>query len=196
MSIGWQAEERLFLTHGDGRDDSASGKRYFTRGGVKYALLELLRQESMHGYQMMKHLEEQSGGTYKPSAGAIYPTLQMLRDQGFVSSFKQEGKKVFEITDEGKAFLDEEREGWPKTCEDRSIQHVHVRSDEHNIHEHEGEDDSGRMRNRRLTPAGKELLHLLKGAERAAMQDETKAELLRDILIALRRSLRELTGGM
>ncbi|WP_052310043.1 PadR family transcriptional regulator [Paenibacillus senegalensis] len=95
--------------HG-GRRGSGSygrgGKRYFGRGGVKFALLELLTKEPMHGYQMMKGLEEQSGGLYSPSAGSIYPTLQMLEDQDYVISQEAEGKKIYSITDLGRSFLE------------------------------------------------------------------------------------------
>ncbi|OBZ10090.1 PadR family transcriptional regulator [Bacillus sp. FJAT-26390] len=83
-----------------------SGKRYFSRGGVKFALLTLLESEPMHGYQMMKALEEQSGGLYIPSAGSIYPTLQMLVRRGFTAVMDEEGgKKVYRITDQGRTAL-------------------------------------------------------------------------------------------
>ncbi|MGA2286017.1 MAG: helix-turn-helix transcriptional regulator, partial [Dehalococcoidia bacterium] len=55
-------------------------------------------------------LEERFGGAYTPSAGAVYPTLQMLEDMGYVTSTPQDGKRVFSITDEGKAFLVEQKE--------------------------------------------------------------------------------------
>ena len=61
----------------------------------------------MHGYEMMKALEEKSGGFYTPSPGSIYPTLQMLEDRGFVTSKDVEGKKVYSITDAGRALLTE-----------------------------------------------------------------------------------------
>ena len=61
----------------------------------------------MHGYEMMKALEEKSGGFYTPSAGSIYPTLQMLEDRGFVTVKEVEGKKVYSITDTGRGLLAE-----------------------------------------------------------------------------------------
>ncbi|MBD3918162.1 PadR family transcriptional regulator [Paenibacillus sp. PR3] len=188
MSSVWQQEERLFLHLGNERETNGSGRRYFSRGGVKYALLELLQQENMHGYQMMKALEEQSGGTYKPSAGSIYPTLQMLRDQGFVNSSKIEGKKVFEITDEGRAYLLEERDN------EESGSPGEERQEPGFAEEEEGRPE-GVRRNRRLTPKGKELLHLLKAAERAALADPDKAQALRTILHGLLLSLRHITEG-
>ena len=63
----------------------------------------------MHGYEMMKALEEKSGGFYAPSPGSIYPTLQMLEDRGLVTVEEVEGKKVYSITDTGRAFLAEQQ---------------------------------------------------------------------------------------
>lgn len=83
------------------------GGRFFGRGDVKFALLELLQERPMHGYEMMKAMEERSGGFYTPSPGSIYPTLQMLEDRGFVSVQEVEGKKVYSISDEGRKLLAE-----------------------------------------------------------------------------------------
>ncbi len=81
------------------------GHRFFGRGDLKFALLGLLQEQPMHGYEMMKALEEKSGGFYVPSPGSIYPTLQMLEDRGLVTVEEVEGKKVYSITDAGRAFL-------------------------------------------------------------------------------------------
>jgi DNA-binding PadR family transcriptional regulator len=72
---------------------------------MKFALLGLLQERPMHGYEMMKALEEKSGGFYAPSAGSVYPTLQMLEDRGLVTVSEAEGKKVYSITDAGRALL-------------------------------------------------------------------------------------------
>ncbi|MGO4545275.1 PadR family transcriptional regulator [Paenibacillus sp. 2TAB23] len=98
------------LNHGDKEALPAEkrmvSKRYFGRGGVKFALLKLLNSEPMHGYQMMKSLGEQSGGLYQPSAGSIYPTLQMLEERGFIAiKVEDNGKKVYNITDQGRSAL-------------------------------------------------------------------------------------------
>ena len=85
------------------------GKRFFGRGDLKYALLELLQERPMHGYEMMKELQDRSGGVYTPSPGSIYPTLQMLQDRGFVMTEDREGKKIYTITDAGRTFLAEAR---------------------------------------------------------------------------------------
>src|SRR5712691_7705319 len=85
--------------------------RFFGRGDLKFALLELLQERPMHGYEMMKALEEKSGGFYTPSPGSIYPTLQMLEDRGLVTANEVEGKKVYSITDAGRTLLAEQQRG-------------------------------------------------------------------------------------
>ena len=83
------------------------GKRFFGRGDLKYALLGLLQERPMHGYEMMKALQERSHGLYTASPGSVYPTLQMLEDRGFVTVSEVEAKKVYSITEAGRAFLAE-----------------------------------------------------------------------------------------
>jgi len=90
-----------------GSEGPAEGRRFFGRGDVKFALLGLLIERPMHGYEMIKALEERSGGFYAPSAGSVYPTLQLLEDRGFVTVNETEGKKVYSITDTGRAALTE-----------------------------------------------------------------------------------------
>lgn len=84
--------------------------RMFGRGDLKYALLDLLRDRPKHGYEMIKDLEDRSGGFYTPSAGAIYPTLQLLEDRSWVAVEMVEGKKVYSITDAGRQALSEHQE--------------------------------------------------------------------------------------
>jgi DNA-binding PadR family transcriptional regulator len=78
----------------------------FQKGDLKYVILELIKDTPRHGYDIIRELEEQSHGLYKPSPGVIYPTLQMLEEMGYTSSTEQEGKKVYEITEGGREFLD------------------------------------------------------------------------------------------
>jgi DNA-binding PadR family transcriptional regulator len=63
-----------------------------------------------HGYDLIKALEERSGGFYSPSPGVIYPTLTFLEEAGYASSTPEGSKKVYEITDAGRAYLDENRD--------------------------------------------------------------------------------------
>jgi DNA-binding PadR family transcriptional regulator len=84
--------------------------RFFGPGEVRLALLSLLADGPKHGYELMKHLEERSGGMYRASAGTIYPTLQQLEDEGLVASESTEGKRTYRITEAGHAELRREDE--------------------------------------------------------------------------------------
>jgi DNA-binding PadR family transcriptional regulator len=77
----------------------------FQKGDLKYVILELIKDTPRHGYDIIRELEEQSYGTYKPSPGVIYPTLQMLEEMGHAFSIEQEGKRTYTITEEGRKFL-------------------------------------------------------------------------------------------
>lgn len=79
-------------------------RRVVRKGELKYVILELLADEPMHGYEIIRRLEEESKGMYSPSPGSIYPTLQMLEDQGYVLSEQLDGKRVYDITAAGRAF--------------------------------------------------------------------------------------------
>ncbi len=84
-------------------------RQWFGSGDMKYVILKLLREKPMHGYEVMKELEEQTSGCYKPSPGTVYPTLQWLEDEGLVESEEKDGKKVYKVTQEGLTFLDEHK---------------------------------------------------------------------------------------
>jgi len=86
------------------------GARFFERGGIKFAILEMLKERPRHGYDIIRGMEEESKGFYSPSPGAIYPTLQALEDQDLVVSATEEGKKVYTITEAGLAYLEEHKE--------------------------------------------------------------------------------------
>lgn len=77
---------------------------------LQLVILALLKEKVRHGYEIIKALEERMGGHYTPSAGTVYPTLQLLEDQGLVRGVETEGRRVYHITPEGEAFLDEHRD--------------------------------------------------------------------------------------
>jgi DNA-binding PadR family transcriptional regulator len=84
--------------------------RMFEQGDLKYVILQLLSEKPRHGYEVIKALEEKLGGTYSPSPGAVYPTLTMLEDLGYAHANTEEGgKKIYEITAEGRAYLEENK---------------------------------------------------------------------------------------
>lgn len=85
-------------------------ERVFGKGDLKYLILDTLRDQPRHGYDIIRELEHRSGGFYTPSAGAVYPTLQMLEDMGAVTSEQQDGRKVYTITDEGRRILEDRRD--------------------------------------------------------------------------------------
>ena len=107
MPFGQGCEHRMHHMHGPMR---GPGFRFFERGGIKFAILEHLKDKPRHGYDIMREMEERSGGFYTPSPGAIYPTLQALEDQDLVTSATEDGKKVYTITEAGLAYLEEHKE--------------------------------------------------------------------------------------
>lgn len=72
------------------------------RGDVRAAVLSLLAEEPMHGYQIIREIEQRSGGSWKPSAGSVYPTLQLLADEGLISAEESNGRKTYALTDAGR----------------------------------------------------------------------------------------------
>jgi DNA-binding PadR family transcriptional regulator len=72
---------------------------------VKYFILEILAEGPRHGYDIIAALEQKTGGRYRPSPGSVYPTLQLLEDGGFATSETVDGKRVYTITDAGRALL-------------------------------------------------------------------------------------------
>jgi DNA-binding PadR family transcriptional regulator len=84
--------------------------RFFGPGEIRLALLSMLEHAAKHGYELMEELETKSGGIYKASAGAIYPALQQLEDEGLVTSDTAAGERTYSLTDAGKAELQREAE--------------------------------------------------------------------------------------
>jgi DNA-binding PadR family transcriptional regulator len=72
------------------------------RGDVRTAILALLAERPMHGYEMIQELSGRTGGMWRPSPGSVYPTLQMLADEGLITSQETEGKRLFSLTDAGR----------------------------------------------------------------------------------------------
>jgi DNA-binding PadR family transcriptional regulator len=91
------------------------------RGDVRQAVLRLLSEQPMHGYQIIGELSERSGGVWNPSAGSIYPTLQLLADEGLVAAEDVGGKRVFRLTEAGTAAVAESA-GQPAPWEEASQQ--------------------------------------------------------------------------
>src|SRR5687767_4994103 len=91
-----------------GRHQRGRMGRVFEQGDLKYVVLRLLDEKPRHGYEIIKELEDRFGGAYSPSPGTVYPTLTMLEDLGYAKvSQDAGGRKVYEITPEGSAYLAE-----------------------------------------------------------------------------------------
>jgi DNA-binding PadR family transcriptional regulator len=106
---GWDASFMNGFFGAEGRPRGRwRGGRMFEQGDLRYVVLRLLEEKPRHGYEIIKALEERFGGAYAPSPGAVYPTLQLLEDLGYAKVVPgPEGKKVYEITDAGRAHLAE-----------------------------------------------------------------------------------------
>jgi DNA-binding PadR family transcriptional regulator len=83
---------------------------HFSKGDLKYVILDLIKDKPRYGYEIIRALEDRSLGFYKPSPGSVYPTLQMLEEMGYASTIEQDGKKVYTITENGRRFLDERKD--------------------------------------------------------------------------------------
>jgi len=93
-----------FDPRGRGRGGRGRGRR--NRGDVRAALLALLNERPMHGYEMIQELDDRTGGIWRPSPGSVYPTLQLLEDEGLITSETSEGRKRFTLTDAGREEAD------------------------------------------------------------------------------------------
>ena len=84
--------------------------RFFGPGEVRLAILSLLAEGPKNGYELMKELEARSGGSYRMSAGTLYPTLQQLEDEGLIVPEPRDGKKLYQLTDIGRQEVEHEKE--------------------------------------------------------------------------------------
>lgn len=92
----WQVMEQL-----RSKFEKSAGSRV-GRGDVRAAVLALLAEQPMHGYQIIREIEERSGGSWKPSAGSVYPTLQLLADEGIITAEEAGGRKTYALTEAGR----------------------------------------------------------------------------------------------
>ncbi|EUA05877.1 transcriptional regulator PadR-like family protein [Mycobacterium kansasii 732] len=99
------------------------------RGDVRAAILVLLGEGPMHGYEMIQQIAERSNGLWRPSPGSVYPTLQLLDDEGLVTAGASDGsKKLFELTDEGRAAAEKiETPPWEEIAEGVAPGHINLR---------------------------------------------------------------------
>jgi len=114
---GWQGNWGPFhFDFGDGREGwgrrgGRRARRMFESGELRLVLLKLIADEPRHGYDLIRAIEDLTGGEYAPSPGVVYPTLTLLQDMGLIEEAAGDGpRKPFQITDEGRSHLAEREE--------------------------------------------------------------------------------------
>jgi DNA-binding PadR family transcriptional regulator len=90
------------------------------RGDIRTAALLLLAEEPRNGYQIMQEVQERSDGVWRPSPGSVYPALQQLEDEGLIRSEETDGRKLFALTDDGRAHVAERDDDKPAPWEQMS----------------------------------------------------------------------------
>lgn len=148
--------------------------RVFGHGDLKFVILSLLAEKPRHGYEVIKELEERFAGTYSPSPGTVYPTLALLEDMGYATARTEEGnRKVYEITDEGRKYLEENRD---------TVDDIFGRVDEL----------AGLFFGPAMGSIGRAFGHLSRATFRAAVRHQGDEQWMRRIQEALERAAREI----
>lgn len=110
FSVEWTMEDGAGR-HGMGGRGGGGRRRMFDGGELRLVLLKLISDQPRHGYDLIRDIEERTGGAYAPSPGVVYPTLTLLADMGAIDETPSEGsRKLFAITDAGQAMLAEKAE--------------------------------------------------------------------------------------
>jgi len=104
------------------------------KGNVRGLLLAALVEGPAHGYELMRRLEEQAGGRWRPSPGSVYPLLQLLEDETLVKSADQDGRKVYELTPTGRAQADQSRLSDLADDSSAAAPHLGLRAEVHRLH--------------------------------------------------------------
>jgi DNA-binding PadR family transcriptional regulator len=96
--------------HGMGGGDMMRAGRMLAQGDLRLIALALIAEQPRHGYEIIKVLEDKTAGWYSPSPGIVYPTLTYLEEAGYVTAQAEGAKKLYTITEEGRAHLEENRD--------------------------------------------------------------------------------------
>jgi DNA-binding PadR family transcriptional regulator len=124
--------------HGSGGHEGhgGRGRRRAQRGDIRTAILMLLADRPMHGYQLMQAIGERTGSAWTPSPGAVYPTINQLEDEGLVTVTADAGRKLVALTDAGRSHLAEHRDAWgdPFAGYDATAAGADLRGPLHGLH--------------------------------------------------------------
>jgi DNA-binding PadR family transcriptional regulator len=111
---GWRGRHGFGGRHGrhgmDGDDDMMRAGRMLAQGDLRLIALALIAEQPRHGYEIIKLLDERTSGWYSPSPGIVYPTLTFLEEVGYLTAQAEGAKRLYTITDEGRAHLKENRD--------------------------------------------------------------------------------------
>ena len=105
--------ERPHVGRGEGHRGGRGGfghGPHIGRGDVRAAMLALLAEGPLNGYQIIQQISERSGGVWRPSSGSVYPTLSQLEDEGLVAAGKDESNRVYRLTERGKSYVAKHRD--------------------------------------------------------------------------------------
>jgi len=148
------------------------------RGGVRYLVLEAITEQPRHGYEIIQHIEQRASGVYRPSPGVIYPTLQMLEELEHARVVEQDGRKVYAITDAGRADLDANRS---------AVDEFYARFNEEQPWESYAED---------FTELMKRVARLMQTFRRGAHRGRMSPATMRAIRLALDEALRKIDEAL
>ena len=124
---------------GAGRPPGSRGRRgRRARGDTRLAVLTLLGEQPRHGYDIIQEISERTGGTWRPSPGSVYPTLQQLQDEGLVQTEESDGRRTVRLTETGQTYLEQHREEldrvWDATGEQVSEPVANLRAQYGQLH--------------------------------------------------------------
>ena len=183
--------------HGMGGGDMIRAGRMLATGDLRLIALALIAEQPRHGYEIIKVLEDKTAGWYSPSPGIVYPTLTFLEEAGYVTAQADGAKKLFSITDEGRAYLAENREFVDAVLERMTAVGDKVKSMREHFGRGEEDNGEGRRGRRRLGRDDDGVPPLVRAAldnlrEVAAKQIEADEEAETRIVEVLARAAAEL----
>ncbi len=157
--------------HGFGGGDMLRARRMLATGDLRLIALALIAEQPRHGYEIIKVLEEKTSGWYAPSPGMVYPTLTFLEEAGYVTAQTEGAKKLYAITDEGRAYLAENRDFVDAVLDRLAAVGNKLARMRRRFGEDEGEDDR-----RRLPPLVRAALENLREVAGERLEGDADAE--------------------
>src|SRR6266704_6706734 len=189
---GWRGHfgpgEGLGRRHGRGGGDMMRAGRMLAQGDLRLIALALIAEQPRHGYEIIKVLEDKTAGWYSPSPGIVYPTLTYLEEAGYVTAQVEGAKKLYAITDEGRAHLDENRDFVDAVLERLAA----IGEKVSRMRRRFGEDDDDDDR-RRMPPLVRAALENLREVAAKRLDDDAEAEA--KVVEVLARAAAELKRG-